>query len=57
MKILRLAIFVSLIGLATSGAGAEEWLPVTENNLEISDGSPLDFSRFLPNAYIGEKIV
>lgn len=55
MKILRLAIFVSLIGLAMSGAGAEEWLPVTENNLEISDGSPLDFSRFLPNAYIGEK--
>ncbi len=55
MKILRLAISVSLIGLAMSNAGAEEWLPVTENNLEISDGSPLDFSGFLTNIPIEEK--
>ncbi|MBB4093353.1 glycoside hydrolase [Brucella pecoris] len=55
MKILRLAISASLIGLAMPGADAEEWLPVTEKNLEISAGSPLDFSRFLANTPIEEK--
>ena len=55
MDMRRLALSALLIGLAMSGAGAEEWLPVKENNLEISAGSPLDFSGFLANAPIEEK--
>lgn len=55
MKILRLAISASLLGLAMPRAVAEEWLPVKETNLEISAGSPLDFSGFLPNTSIEEN--
>ncbi|WP_247996487.1 glycoside hydrolase [Brucella tritici] len=55
MRTPRLAISVSLLALAMSGAVAEEWLPVKENNLEISSGSPLDFSGFLTNIPIEEK--
>ncbi len=55
MRTLRLAVSVSLLALAMSGAVAEEWLPVKENNLEISSGSPLDFSGFLTNIPIEEK--
>lgn len=55
MKTLRLVLSVLLIGLAMPGADAEEWLPVKENNLEISAGSPLDFSGFLTNTSIEEK--
>ncbi|MGN6447660.1 MAG: glycoside hydrolase [Brucella intermedia] len=55
MDIRRLASSALFIGLAVSGAGAEEWLPVKENNLEISAGSPLDFSGFLTNTPIAEK--
>ncbi len=55
MKKLRLALLASIVSLAGSVAEAEEWLPVTENNLEISAGSPLDFSGFLPNPPIGEQ--
>ncbi len=55
MDIRRLALSALFIGLAVSGTGAEEWLPVKENNLEISAGSPLDFSGFLANTPIEEK--
>ena len=55
MDILRLVLSASFIGLAMPCASGEEWLPVTENNLEISAGSPLDFSGFLPNTPIEEK--
>lgn len=55
MDIRRLVLSAWFIGLAMSGAGAEEWLPVKENNLEISAGSPLDFSGFLANTPIEEK--
>ena len=31
------------------------WIPVTQQNLEIEAGSPLDFSTFLPNPPIDEE--
>ncbi|HUH76791.1 MAG TPA: glycoside hydrolase, partial [Devosia sp.] len=43
----RLALICWL--LATLGAHADQWLPVRETALELSPGSPLDFSTLLPN--------
>lgn len=54
MKRLLVSMVVGLaLTAAESAAASGEWLPVREISLEISSGSPLDFSTFLPNRAIG----
>ncbi len=52
MKPLVGAMLLAL-GLSASAAASDEWLPVREVSLEISPGSPLDFSSFWPVEPIG----
>lgn len=54
MKRLLALMVMALAAPGSSAAASGEWLPVREISLEISPGSPLDFSTFLPNRTIGQ---
>lgn len=49
---MRSLLAIAILSLATLGAAAEDWLPVREISLEVSPGSPLDFTMILPNGSI-----
>ncbi|MBB3944386.1 hypothetical protein GGQ73_000309 [Rhizobium skierniewicense] len=53
---MKTLVRVSLIACLSVGqpAIADDWLPVREQSLEIQPGSPLDFSRMLPNGTIND---
>ncbi len=54
MKRLLASMVMALAVPGSSAAASGEWLPVREISLEISPGSPLDFSTFLSNRAIGQ---
>jgi hypothetical protein len=54
MRKLLAALLICVAGLGALAfwpemTVAEEWMPVKETRLEMTPGSPLDFSSFLPN--------
>ena len=53
---MKTRVVASLVAclLLCQPAAADDWLPVREQSLEIQPGSPLDFSRILPNGSIDE---
>ncbi|MBA8819921.1 glycoside hydrolase [Ochrobactrum sp. P6BS-III] len=60
MRKLLAALLICVAGLGALAfwpemTVAEEWMPVKETRLEMTPGSPLDFSSFLPNSAIDEQ--
>lgn len=52
---MRSLVALTFLLASALGAAAQDWLPVRETSLEVSAGSPLDFSTILPNGAIGPE--
>ena len=50
-----LAVFVLLMLAGSREGRTDQWSAVREQSMEVADGSPLDFSGFLPNPPLGEE--
>ena len=49
----KLFLLLSLLLTATA-SNAQEWRSITDPDLKIVEGSPLDFSQLLPSGFAGQ---